>query len=80
MFSPADHEYMARALRLAEQGLYSTTPNPRVGCVVVKDGKVHLQAGAGLVADSDPTTEWQETVNKAMAVRRAIELAEKGLK
>lgn len=48
--------------------------------LVVKDGKVHLQAGAGLVADSDPTTEWQETVNKAMAVRRAIELAEKGLK
>ncbi len=47
--------------------------------LVVKDGKVHLQAGAGLVADSDPTTEWQETVNKAMAVRRAIEIAEKGL-
>jgi anthranilate synthase component 1 len=48
--------------------------------LVVKAGKVHLQAGAGIVADSDPTTEWQETVNKAMAVRRAIEIAEKGLK
>ncbi len=47
--------------------------------LVVKDGKVHLQAGAGIVADSDPAAEWQETVNKAMAVRRAIELAEKGL-
>lgn len=47
--------------------------------LVVKDGKVHLQAGAGIVADSDPTAEWQETVNKAMAVRRAIEIAEKGL-
>lgn len=47
--------------------------------LVVKDGKVHLQAGAGIVADSDPATEWQETVNKAMAVRRAIEIAEKGL-
>ncbi len=47
--------------------------------LVVRDGKVHLQAGAGIVADSDPTAEWQETVNKAMAVRRAIELAEKGL-
>jgi anthranilate synthase component 1 len=47
--------------------------------LVVKDGKVHLQAGAGIVADSNPTAEWQETVNKAMAVRRAIELAEKGL-
>ncbi|MCE1225584.1 MAG: anthranilate synthase component I [Geobacteraceae bacterium] len=47
--------------------------------LVVKDGKVHLQAGAGIVADSDPATEWLETVNKAMAVRRAIEIAEKGL-
>jgi anthranilate synthase component 1 len=45
----------------------------------VKDGKIHLQAGAGIVADSDPALEWQETVNKAMAVRRAVECAEKGL-
>jgi len=42
--------YMARALRLAEQGRYSTHPNPRVGCVIVKDGVVvgegaHLRAG-----------------------------------
>lgn len=41
---------MARALRLAERGLYSTTPNPRVGCVIVKDGRVvgegwHHRAG-----------------------------------
>ncbi len=48
--------------------------------LVIKDGKVHLQAGAGIVADSDPAAEWQETVNKAMAVRKAIELAEDGLK
>lgn len=47
--------------------------------LVVRNGKVHLQAGAGIVADSEPTAEWQETVNKAMAVRRAIEVAEKGL-
>ena len=50
MFSAADHEFMARALRLAERGLYTTTPNPRVGCVIVKDGKVvgegwHQKAG-----------------------------------
>ncbi|MBZ0095418.1 MAG: bifunctional diaminohydroxyphosphoribosylaminopyrimidine deaminase/5-amino-6-(5-phosphoribosylamino)uracil reductase RibD, partial [Sulfuricella sp.] len=44
MFSAADHEYMAQALRLAEKGLYTTTPNPRVGCVIVRDGKV---AGSG---------------------------------
>ena len=49
-FSAADHEFMARALRLAEHGLFSTSPNPRVGCVIVKDGLVvgegwHHRAG-----------------------------------
>ena len=39
-FSAADHGFMAEALRLAEQGLYTTDPNPRVGCVVVKDGEI----------------------------------------
>jgi len=47
--------------------------------LVIKDGKVHLQAGAGIVADSDPAAEWQETVNKGMAVMKAIEIAEAGL-
>ncbi len=47
--------------------------------LVIKGGKVHLQAGAGIVADSDPTAEWQETVNKGMAVMKAIEMAERGL-
>lgn len=37
---------------------------------------VHLQAGAGIVADSDPASEYQETVNKAAALGRAIDLAE----
>ena len=37
MFSAADSRWMAEALRLAERGLYSTSPNPRVGCVLVKD-------------------------------------------
>ncbi|MBG4505879.1 bifunctional diaminohydroxyphosphoribosylaminopyrimidine deaminase/5-amino-6-(5-phosphoribosylamino)uracil reductase RibD [Pseudomonas aeruginosa] len=46
----ADPLYMARALELARQGLYSTHPNPRVGCVLVKDGQVvgegwHVRAG-----------------------------------
>jgi diaminohydroxyphosphoribosylaminopyrimidine deaminase/5-amino-6-(5-phosphoribosylamino)uracil reductase len=40
MFSPVDREHMALALRLAEKGLFSTTPNPRVGCVIVRDGEV----------------------------------------
>jgi anthranilate synthase component I len=47
--------------------------------LVIRDGKIHLQAGAGIVADSDPAAEYQETVNKAMAVVKAIETVEKGL-
>ena len=37
---------------------------------------VHLQAGAGVVLDSNPTAEWQETLHKASALGRAIDLAE----
>jgi len=48
--------------------------------LIIKDGRIHLQAGAGIVADSDPAAEWQETVNKSMAVQRAIAIAEQGLK
>lgn len=45
-----DHVYMARALELARKGLYSTHPNPRVGCVIVRDGAIvgegwHVRAG-----------------------------------
>jgi anthranilate synthase component 1 len=47
--------------------------------LVIRDGQVHLQAGAGIVADSDPATEYEETVNKAMGVVKAIEAAERGL-
>ncbi len=42
---------------------------------LLKDGKAYVQAGAGVVADSDPTYEYEETVNKSMALRRAIGLA-----
>ena len=38
MFSSDDHAYMSQALQLAERGLYSTSPNPRVGCLIVSDG------------------------------------------
>ncbi|WP_020649884.1 anthranilate synthase component I [Solimonas variicoloris] len=38
---------------------------------VIKDGLVHVQAGAGIVADSDPQSEWDETMNKAAAMLRA---------
>ncbi|MCK5681913.1 chorismate-binding protein, partial [bacterium] len=46
--------------------------------VTVKDGMSYFQAGAGIVADSDPEMEYQETINKASAMRRALELAAKG--
>ncbi len=39
-FSAEDHAYMTRALRLADKGLYTTHPNPRVGCVLVRDSVV----------------------------------------
>jgi len=47
--------------------------------VLIKDRKAYLQAGAGIVADSVPALEYQECVNKAKAVLKAFELAEKGL-
>lgn len=51
-FTASDHQFMSRALQLAEQGLYTTDPNPRVGCVLVRDGKIigegfHQRAGEG---------------------------------
>ncbi len=50
MVSSVDYEYMARAIRLAKRGLYTTDPNPRVGCVLVREGVIvgegwHVRAG-----------------------------------
>jgi anthranilate synthase component I len=45
--------------------------------ILVKDGKTYIQAGAGLVADSVPESEYVETLNKARAMLQAIEMAEK---
>ncbi|HZS02610.1 MAG TPA: anthranilate synthase component I [Chloroflexota bacterium] len=44
---------------------------------VIKDGVAHATAGAGIVADSVPATEYEETLNKARAIERALELAER---
>ena len=46
---------------------------------VLKDGQVHIQAGAGVVADSDPVAEWDETNKKALAIVKAVEMACGGL-
>jgi len=46
---------------------------------VIQEGKVHVQAGAGIVHDSIPALEWKETMNKGRALFRAVALAEEGL-
>lgn len=51
-WSVSDRQYMARAIQLARKGLYTTQPNPRVGCVLVRDGEIvgegfHIRAGEG---------------------------------
>jgi anthranilate synthase component I len=47
---------------------------------VIKDGTLHIQAGAGIVYDSKPDLEWKETMNKARAIFRAVAMAEAGLR
>ncbi len=59
-FSAADHVYMARALRLTERGRETATPNPAVGCVIVKNGRV---IGEG----------WHEKAGQPHAEVRAME-------
>jgi anthranilate synthase component I len=46
---------------------------------VIQDGRLHVQAGAGIVFDSDPATEWAETMNKGRALFRAVARAASGL-
>jgi len=46
---------------------------------VITDGTLHIQAGAGVVADSVPALEWKETMNKGRAVFRAVAMAEAGI-
>nr|WP_320136854.1 anthranilate synthase component I [uncultured Amphritea sp.] len=46
---------------------------------VIKDGELHIQAGAGIVADSVPDSEWDETMNKGRAIFKAVAMVEQGL-
>ncbi len=46
---------------------------------LIKEGTVYIQAGAGIVADSVPESEWQETLNKARAIFQAVEMVHQGL-
>jgi diaminohydroxyphosphoribosylaminopyrimidine deaminase/5-amino-6-(5-phosphoribosylamino)uracil reductase len=61
-FTAADHGFMARALVLARRGLFTTTPNPRVGCVLARDGVI---LGEG----------WHERAGEAHAEVRALAAA-----
>lgn len=68
-FTADDHAFMARALQLAARGLYTTSPNPRVGCVIVKDGKIigegwHQKAG-------EPHAEIHALMQAGMAAQGA---------
>ena len=46
--------------------------------ILIADGMAHIQAGAGIVADSVPEREYEETMNKAQGMIKAIEMAESG--
>jgi diaminohydroxyphosphoribosylaminopyrimidine deaminase/5-amino-6-(5-phosphoribosylamino)uracil reductase len=61
-FTAVDHGMMARALQLAERGLWTTSPNPRVGCVLVRDGEI---VGEG----------WHEKAGEAHAEVHALRAA-----
>jgi len=67
MFSADDHRYMSLALHLAEQGLYSTDPNPRVGCAIVVDGEI---VGQG----------WHRAAGEAHAEVHALQQADERAK
>jgi anthranilate synthase component 1 len=64
-------------------GYFSYTGNMdfciTIRTMLILDGNIYIQAGAGIVADSDPEAEYQETVNKAMGMMQAIDMAVSGL-
>ena len=71
MFNQQDHQYMARALKLARRGLYTTHPNPRVGCVIVKDDEIlsegwHQKTG-GLHAEAHAIYQASADLNNSTA-------------
>jgi anthranilate synthase component 1 len=64
-------------------GYFSYTGNMdfciTIRTMMIKDGKISVQAGAGIVADSDPDEEHKECINKAMGMMQAIRMAASGL-
>ena len=68
MADAIDHEHMAHALRLAANGLYDTAPNPAVGCVLVKDGRV---VGTGWTAPAGGPHAESRRARRRRALPRA---------
>lgn len=82
--------HIIKKLEPTSRGIYAGTvgyidyDNNLDTCIAIRtleliDGTAHVQAGAGVVADSIPEKEYEETINKARALVKAIEIAEKGL-
>ena len=76
----AQHEPCRRGFYAGALGYFSYAGNLD-SCIMlrtslIKDGQIHIQAGAGIVADSNPASEYQETINKASALFKAIAIAE----
>ncbi len=75
-------ELVKRGIYGGALGYFSFTGNLDtciiIRTLVIKDKTAYMQAGAGIVADSDPDREYDETINKARALFRAVELAEEG--
>jgi anthranilate synthase component 1 len=74
---------LERGAREAYSGavLYADYANNLDSCITIRTmelegDELNVQAGAGIVADSDPAAEWEETINKSRALRRAVALAE----
>jgi anthranilate synthase component 1 len=72
-------EQVRRGVYAGAVGYFSFTGNTDTAIalrtLVVKNGRVYIQAGGGVVADSDPAAEYEESVNKARAMVRALAAA-----
>ena len=60
-----DRQMMARAILLAGKGLYTTSPNPRVGCVICKNNEIIAESGNAPIAQKDPSAHAEIQVLRA---------------
>ena len=69
---------LKRQLAGLERDLRNMDTAIAIRTLLVKDGQIFLRSGAGIVADSDPQAEFDETVDKARALIQAIDMAREG--